>query len=236
MSFHFRVHSITHCLLIETARELVLVDTGLGLIDYENSSLKMRVFQAINHVPRNAEETAFRQVSLLGYSPQDVKTIVLTHLHLDHSGGLPDFPWAEVHVNAAEHRAAFHGNSVKSLIGYDSNHWSHNPRWVIHEPGNDTWFGFPASPVSNIDGKRILLVPLPGHSRGHCGVAVEVGDKWLLHCGDAYVRGSQIDPDDPCSPFPRWAFIIERSLFPTQSIEFLRSLVKNYGNQIVFVS
>ncbi len=30
------------------------------------------------------------------------------------------------------------------------------------------------------------MVPLPGHTRGHCGVAVETSDGWLLHCGDAY--------------------------------------------------
>jgi glyoxylase-like metal-dependent hydrolase (beta-lactamase superfamily II) len=236
MSFHFGVNSITHCLLIETARDLMLVDTGLGLTDYEKPSRKMRVFQAINHVPRNVEETAFRQVSNLGYSPQDVRSIVLTHLHLDHSGGLPDFPWAEVHVSAVEHHAAFHEKSLKSLIGYDSNHWSHNPRWVLHELSSDTWFGFPASNVTGIAGIRTLLIPLFGHSHGHCGVAVEVGEKWLLHCGDSYVRNSQIDPDNPHSPFPRWASIIERALFPKQSIVALQSLVKNYGSQIKMFS
>ena len=33
---------------------------------------------------------------------------------------------------------------------------------------------------------EILIVPLPGHSRGHSAVAVRDGDGWLLHCGDAY--------------------------------------------------
>ena len=46
MSFHFGVDSITHCLLIQMARDLVLVDTGLGIGDYENPSLKMRFFKA----------------------------------------------------------------------------------------------------------------------------------------------------------------------------------------------
>jgi glyoxylase-like metal-dependent hydrolase (beta-lactamase superfamily II) len=38
----------------------------------------------------------------LGYQPQDVRHIVLTHLDLDHVGGLRDFPHAEVHVYAEE--------------------------------------------------------------------------------------------------------------------------------------
>lgn len=30
------------------------------------------------------------------------------------------------------------------------------------------------------------LIPLTGHTAGHTGVAVHDGDRWLLHCGDAY--------------------------------------------------
>ncbi|WP_223281445.1 MBL fold metallo-hydrolase [Streptomyces antnestii] len=37
-------------------------------------------------------ETAVRQVAALGYDIEDVRHIVLTHLDLDHAGGLRDFP------------------------------------------------------------------------------------------------------------------------------------------------
>jgi glyoxylase-like metal-dependent hydrolase (beta-lactamase superfamily II) len=232
MSFHFRVQSITHCVLVETNQGLVLVDTGLGLKDYDNPSPKIRAFMAINRVPRDVEETTFRQVSMLGYSPQDVKFIVLTHLHLDHSGGLPDFPWAQVHVLSVEHHAALHSRSIKSLIGYDATHWAHNPQWIVHDHSGDSWFGLLSSLVLDDPGRRILLIPLFGHSPGHCGVAIEVENRWLLHCGDAYVRDSQIDPVQPRSPFPKWAILIERALFPSTSIGCLRGLVRDYGSQI----
>src|SRR6202034_767625 len=42
---------------------------------------------------------------------------------------------------------------------------------------------------------EVLLVPLPGHSRGHCGVAVRRADDWLFHCGDAYFHHSEVEPD-----------------------------------------
>lgn len=226
------VRSITHCVLVETSEGLVLVDTGLGLRDYAKPSLRMRAFMAINRVPRDEKETAFRQVSMLGYSPQDVQSIVLTHLHLDHSGGLPDFPWAQVHVLSVEHQAALHSRSAKSLIGYDVSHWGHNPRWVVHDPSGESWFGLPSSTVLDDSGTHILLIPLFGHSPGHCGVAVGVENRWLLHCGDAYVRDSQIDPDQPRSPFPEWASLIERALFPRASIGCLRGLLRDYGSQI----
>ena len=79
---------------------------------------------------------------------------------------------------------------------------------------------------------EVLLVPLPGHSQGHCGVAVGKGGNWLFHCGDAYVREMQIDPDHPRSAFPRWAAFIERTLFPKKSIEVLRTLIKKHDSQI----
>jgi hypothetical protein len=76
MTFHFGVPSVTHCLLVEAGSELVLVDTGLGLHDYSKPSPKMRVFLRIDRVLRDPEETAFKQVAKLGYSPQDVRHIV----------------------------------------------------------------------------------------------------------------------------------------------------------------
>ena len=47
----------------------------------------------------------------------------------------------------------------------------------------------------NID---VRLIPLPGHTLGHCGVAVQTEDRWFLHVGDAYyLRGELTDPQHP---------------------------------------
>jgi glyoxylase-like metal-dependent hydrolase (beta-lactamase superfamily II) len=43
-------------------------------------------------------------------------------------------------------------------------------------------------------------VPLAGHTRGHAGVAVRTGDRWLPHAGDAYFSHTQLDPAAPHSP------------------------------------
>jgi glyoxylase-like metal-dependent hydrolase (beta-lactamase superfamily II) len=231
MTFRLGVASITHCLLIETTDGLLLVDAGLGLGDYEQPTRKMRAFLALNRVPRNPEETAIRQVVSLGYSPEDVQHIVLTHLHLDHSGGLPDFPWARVHVFAAEHQAATQRRQKGLLnwFGYDTIHWAHGPRWVRYELGGEEWFGLPCAEVQGIESARLVLVPLIGHTPGHCGLAVEVEGGWLLHCGDAYVRDMQIDAENPRSVFPEWAGVFERSLFPDSAIQKLRVLKREVG-------
>jgi glyoxylase-like metal-dependent hydrolase (beta-lactamase superfamily II) len=43
-------------------------------------------------------------------------------------------------------------------------------------------------------------VPLFGHTRGHTGVAVKDGDRWLLHCGDAFFHRGEIATPPHCPP------------------------------------
>ncbi len=232
MTFHFGVPSVTHCLLVESGSELVLVDTGLGLLDYSKPSLKMRVFLNIDRVIRDPEETAVRQVAKLGYSPKDVRHIVLTHLHLDHFGGLPDFPWAKVHVYTPEYHTAIKRRGLIDWFGYDQAHWEHNPRWVLHDIKGEKWFGLPGITITEISPRHFVLVPLVGHSPGHCGVGVKTDRMWLLHCGDAYVREVQVDPDHPQSPFPIWASGFDRIMFPKQTLELLRWLKRNHRAEV----
>lgn len=234
MTFHLGVSSVTHCLLVETADGLVLVDTGLGLGDYEQPTGRMRAFLALNRVPQRPEETAIRQVVRLGYSPEDVRHIVLTHLHLDHCGGLPDFPWATVHVFAAEYQTATQQRKKGLLnrFGYHTLHWAHEPTWAPYELEGEEWFGLPCAEVRGIGSGRLVLVPLIGHTPGHCGVAVEVEGAWILHCGDAYVRAMQIDAEHPRSPFPKWAGVLERTVFPVSAIAKLRALKQGQGRGV----
>ncbi len=79
-------------MIVDTAQGPVLVDTGPGAGDYLHPPAILRVFQVLFVVPLRAEEAAIRQISHLGHRPQDVGHIILTHMHFDHCGGLPDFP------------------------------------------------------------------------------------------------------------------------------------------------
>jgi glyoxylase-like metal-dependent hydrolase (beta-lactamase superfamily II) len=183
-----------HCLLIESRDGLTLVDTGLGVEDIADPKRLGFAFIAAARPRLEVSETALRQVADLGFRPADVRHIVTTHLDLDHAGGLADFPWASVHVFAPELRAALNPPTPMERNRYRAAQLSSVAKWAPVEAGGEDWFGF--SSVRALPGGRddVLLIPLPGHTRGHCGVAVWTGDGWLLHCGDAYFRHAEISP------------------------------------------
>jgi glyoxylase-like metal-dependent hydrolase (beta-lactamase superfamily II) len=57
--------------------------------------------------------------------------------------------------------------------------------------------------VRGLDGlpPEILMVPLPGHTWGHAGIAVRAGDGWLLNAGDAYFFREEMNVERPrCTP------------------------------------
>jgi len=189
-----------HCLLIEGDDRLILVDSGLGVEDVNEPRRLGFLFNAMARPRLDVAETALRQVVDLGYRPSDVRHIVPTHLDLDHAGGLSDFPDAAVHVFAAELRAASHRASLMERSRYRAVQIASVRKWAAVEEEGESWFGFSA--VRAIPGTRdeVLLIPLPGHSRGHCGVAVRRADDWLLHCGDAYFHHAEVEPDGGAAP------------------------------------
>jgi glyoxylase-like metal-dependent hydrolase (beta-lactamase superfamily II) len=182
-----------NCLVVETGECLVLVDAGLGTRDMEDPG-RLGHSNVVLNAQRDPEQTAVRQVARLGFHPRDVRHIVCTHLDRDHAGGLADFPQARVHVSKAEHGAAMKPEGPRERDRYRRCHFAHGPNWVTYDAAlAEDWFGMRR--IGGLGGlpEGIALVPLPGHTRGHCGVAVETGGGWLLHCGDAYYVRDEIE-------------------------------------------
>jgi glyoxylase-like metal-dependent hydrolase (beta-lactamase superfamily II) len=171
------------CLLAETNQGLLLVDTGLGLHDYEKPTHMMRDFMNVLRAERDPDQTIVRQVARMGYSPEDVHHIVQTHLHLDHAGGLPDFPWAKVHVHRKEYEAFTGRRRHWSQLAYVPRHIAHGLDWAFHENTGEKWFDFDA--IRLPFEPEMWLLPLPGHTRGLCGVVIRTLDGWLLQTSDA---------------------------------------------------
>jgi len=183
-----RVENGITCILVDTNMGLVLVDTGLGSQDYLHPTAGMSFFLNLMRSPRDPRETAIQQIQRLGYRPEDVGHIIQTHLHLDHAGGLRDFPRAKVHLHKAEYEHILTRHSWE----YRSEHWSHNPNWILHEPNGGKWYDFEAVSLPGLH-PEIWLIPLTGHTPGHCAVAMKSEHGWILHGGDAVPFDVKVD-------------------------------------------
>jgi glyoxylase-like metal-dependent hydrolase (beta-lactamase superfamily II) len=196
---------VCHCLLIETEAGLVLVDTGFGLGDIRNPARLSRLFRIANRVQLREEDTARRQIEASGFAAGDVRHIIVTHLDFDHAGGIEDFPQATVHVLDAELAAATKREGTLDRRRYRPAQWDGPISWQPYAADGERWFGFRC--VRDLVGlpPDILIVPLAGHTLGHCGVAVRTADGWLLHAGDAYFFRGEMDLDKyRCTPMLRY--------------------------------
>ena len=193
---------VCHCLLVETdSSGLVLVDTGFGSRDVEDPYGRLSpLFIHMNRIRLEHRYTALAEVRGRGFSPRDVRHIVLTHLDFDHAGGLEDFPEAIVHVLQPEAQAAEQRDGFIRRRRYRPEQWDEVGHWSFYDWGGERWFGFDA--VRGLAGlpPEILMIPLPGHSAGHAGVAIDTPEGWLLNAGDAYFYRREMDAEPACTP------------------------------------
>lgn len=192
-----------HCLAVETDDGLVLVDTGFGLADCAHPRTRLsRFFLALLSPEFREEMTAIRQLERLGFRPDDVRHVVLTHLDFDHAGGLDDFPQARVHMLQRERDYALLQKTWMDRQRFRPQQWGTQPNWSVYQPqAGERWFGFEA--VRQLAGlpPEILMVPLPGHTFGHAGVAIRSEGRWLLQAGDAYFYHREMEYEKPtCTP------------------------------------
>lgn len=178
-------------ILVDTDQGPLLVDTGLGLHDHENPTRSVRLFRSLFGIPYAPEETAIHQLEKAGISPTDVKHIILTHLHFDHAGGISDFPWAKIHLHKRELESFKKPKSIVHKIAYDRADIAHQPLWVTYQDCSEKWFEFDAIPLPFQP--KMYLIPLFGHTGGHCGVVIEDGDSWILQAGDSIPANAEFE-------------------------------------------
>jgi len=232
-----RGHMIAHCLLVETERDgLVLIDTGFGTRDVLGHTRLSRPFRQLVGPALDHAETAIAQIEALGHRAADLRHVVVTHLDVDHAGGLVDFPHAKVHLHAREHAAAMARTHFKERERYIASHWQHGPKWELYTADGDTWRGLPA--VTRLRGldADIGLLPMHGHTRGHSAVIVRARDRWLVHAGDAYFHHTSVD-DSGRVPFGFAAFERAVQMDPAArraSLAALRQLRHSYQDVDLF--
>ncbi|MBQ7372564.1 MAG: MBL fold metallo-hydrolase, partial [Blautia sp.] len=147
--------------LIDTGDEVILVVTGLPAgtpeeVPDENSTLYT-----------GKDICSYMEAfSALGYKPEQVTKILLTHKHGDHSGELRSFPNAKIYVNAEE-------LSTEELQGIDN--------LVPVSFSDGAYYNFPESQKIQ-DG--IYLIKAKGHTNGNSLVIVENGGLFYMFEAD----------------------------------------------------
>ncbi|OTG63158.1 MBL fold metallo-hydrolase [Acinetobacter silvestris] len=186
---------VCHCLLIETDQGLVLVDTGLGIQDYLHTKQRLGAIVAkIGAIIPDLNLTAIRQIQQLGFKSSDVKHILVSHLDFDHAGGISDFPNATIHILSTEFNAA-RSLSFQNKLRYRTQQFKDHRYWNFIEPQQgETWFNFSKVQAFKLFNDEILMIPLLGHTAGHCGIAIKQQNNWMLFCGDAYYSHLELDP------------------------------------------
>jgi len=183
-----------HCLIVETDRHgLVVIDTGIGEADVRDPKGRLGgLFTNIVGILPGRTTTLLGHLKRLGLDPSEVRHVIVTHLDLDHAGGLPDFPRATVHVHANEKTAAL-SPTFRERERYRAVHWAHGPDWQTYEATGEPWRGFAAVRALRGLPPELLGVPMDGHTRGHWLVAVETKEGPLVHCGDAYFHRGAVE-------------------------------------------
>ncbi len=177
--------------VIERADGLVLFDTGQDRASVTDASylpkglagLLNRRLARFDIAP---EQTLAAQLASIGYDIADVHTAVLSHLHVDHVGGLPDLTHASIVTSHAERQTL--DRPLAQLNGLMRDHiLLPGLRWqlVSPEPTDDPALApFTAAHDLFGDGSLILL-PTPGHTPGSLSLLVRrPGSPPLLMVGD----------------------------------------------------
>lgn len=178
-----RVLSPFTCLLIETGRHVVLVDTGAGRA-------------------ANTAGAVVARLEMAGIRPRNVDTVVLTHAHSDHIGGAVDARGRPVFANAIHYineserdfwLAPRHNLTGLRVPGQTARDFEDAARLALVALRHHL------EPVEReieiVPGVR--AIPAPGHTPGHLALLLQSGGEQLLNLGDAAVHPLHLE-------YPEW--------------------------------
>jgi N-acyl homoserine lactone hydrolase len=192
----------------------ILVDTGLHP---SIASGGKENFGGINNrfgrPSLEAGEDVPSQLRAKGIEPRQVSTVLMTHLHLDHSSAISEFKDSTIVVSAAEWQDAAHG-SKPFLNGYRRAHFdlAFEYRSVDFDGDAVNSYASFGRTFDLFGDGSLRLAFTPGHSAGHCSVICRLADADFVIGGDAMYMAGQLDGTEPPPPRPFDAHMMRRSL------------------------
>ena len=201
-----RIRMQTNCLFVETGRERILIETGIG----EKWTQKQAKIYGINR-QKTFAESLFEKT---GYAPADITIVVNTHLHFDHASGntitdetgkvVPQFPNARYFVSAAEYQHA-ENPTERDRGSYIADDWR-----PVRESGQIELKPDDYEVVPNLTMQLM---------RGHNGSMQTVQ---LTSGGETFYSFADLIPTTAHIPLP---WIMGYDLFPLETLENKKKLL-----------
>jgi N-acyl homoserine lactone hydrolase len=173
--------SPTFAWAIEHPEGAIVVDTGAAA-HLKSLPRWHPYFQLSVRFDIEPEQEVGPQLRSRGIGTRDIKTVVLTHMHIDHDGGLAHFPHSRIVVSGDE--LARTSGIRGAILGYLPNRW---PKWFDPQPL--AWQPMPYGPFMRSApltlAGDVVAVPTPGHTPSHLSVVVRDADAQIMFAGDA---------------------------------------------------
>lgn len=205
--------------LIETEEGYILYDTGSN--PKAMNGYWQNIMTEIYPLTQNENQTLEKQLELCGVKPEDIKTVVLSHMHLDHAGNIGLFPHAKVYapkedfinaqitVRKTPNREA-HGGYIKGDLD--------EPIEYTLVDGDDDFE----------IAKGVEIINLPGHVGGLLGLVVHLEGETLILPQDSVYTSEIYGPPAKLS-----GFLYDSRAF-VNSIEKVRKIAKKYDAKVIF--
>lgn len=169
--------------LIEHPKGLVLFDTGCHPKAADDPVGYWGPIAEHLQVKYPKEVLLDNQIKGLGYKMEDVKYVVISHLHLDHTGYMHAFPKAKFLIMANELRYAYWPDThLRGVFVFEDILPTRNFDWLELDGDFDV-FG---------DGSLHML-KTPGHTPGECSLYVRLPNRKILLVGDTLHLRGQFD-------------------------------------------
>jgi N-acyl homoserine lactone hydrolase len=177
----------------------ILVDTGLHPSIASKPAANMgRVFTRMSRPKLQPGEDVPARLRAKGLDAKGIRTVIMTHLHYDHSSAISEFPNAVFVVSEPEWVAAT-TDSRPALRGYRPEHFDYVFDWRIvnFNRGEISSYGSFARTFDLFGDGSVRLAFAPGHSEGHMVVIARLSQRDFVIASDTVYTMRQLEGGAP---------------------------------------